>query len=116
MPTAPPRLCSRCGRRVWIGTCAYCGRVRDRQRGTAAARGYDWLWAAYAREWLARFPWCGQRQDGKFHVEHSRCAAEGRRVRAQVVDHIRSLRTGGARLDPANHQSLCASCNRRKTT
>jgi len=59
-------------------------------------------------------PWCGQRRDGRFHAEHSVCAQQQRRVRATVTDHIRSIRTGGQVFDPANHQSLCVSCNTRK--
>jgi len=47
-------------------------------------------------------------------VEHSRCAQHRLKVRARVADHIRPLSAGGARLDPANLQSLCVSCNRRK--
>jgi 5-methylcytosine-specific restriction endonuclease McrA len=54
------------------------------------------------------------RQDGALHAEHSRCVQEGRRVRATCTDHIRAIRDGGAVFDPANHQSLCGACNRRK--
>ena len=109
MPTAPPRPCPRCGRRVpGGGRCAHC------PRPSARARGYASSWAAYARGWLARFPWCGQRADGRLHVEHSACARRGVQVPARVVDHIRSLALGGSLLDPANHQSLCFTCNNRK--
>ena len=107
-----PRLC-RCGR-LYRGRCPTCTLKRDRARGTASARGYDATWAAYAADWLRHFPWCGQRVDGQLHAEHSRCVQQGERVRAGVVDHIRALRDGGARLDPLNHQSLCVSCNVRK--
>ncbi len=77
-------------------------------------RGYDTEWAAYSRAWLARFPLCGQRADGRLHPEHSRCVQVGARVRATVTDHILALRHGGARLDPRNHQSLCRGCNAAK--
>jgi 5-methylcytosine-specific restriction endonuclease McrA len=113
MPNAPPHVCSRC-RRIVVGRCPRCTQRRDHERGTAAARGYTADWSAYARDWLARFPWCGQRMDGRFYPIHSHCTQRGERVRARVVDHIHALRDGGARLDPVNHQSLCASCNRRK--
>jgi 5-methylcytosine-specific restriction endonuclease McrA len=106
MPTAPPRPCARCGRLISGRSC--------RCRPSARARGYDAEWAAYSRRWLARFPWCGQRLDGRFHAEHSRCVQQGVQVRARVTDHICSIANGGARLDPANHQSLCASCNTAK--
>jgi 5-methylcytosine-specific restriction endonuclease McrA len=54
------------------------------------------------------------RRDGTLSAVHSRCVQRGWRVRATVTDHIVSLRDGGARLDPANHQSLCRSCNAAK--
>lgn len=109
MPVAPPRPCPRCGRRVPGG-----GRCPQHPRPTAQQRGYTADWTAYARAWLARFPWCGQRQDGRFYPADSACTRQGRRVAAQVVDHIRSLAVGGALLDPTNHQSLCRSCNTKK--
>jgi 5-methylcytosine-specific restriction endonuclease McrA len=58
--------------------------------------------------------WCGERADFRLHPEHSRCAQLGLRTRATATDHIRSMRAGGAKLDPANSQSLCASCNSAK--
>jgi 5-methylcytosine-specific restriction endonuclease McrA len=67
-----------------------------------------------SRAWLRRFPWCGQRGDGRLHTEHSRCAQRGERRRAAVTDHIVALREGGERLDPANFQSLCRGCNAAK--
>lgn len=96
------------------GRCARCRQQADQRRGSASARGYDAEWAAYSRAWLERHRWCGERADGQIFSDDSRCAREGRRVRATVTDHLQALRAGGARLDPANHQSLCADCNRRK--
>jgi 5-methylcytosine-specific restriction endonuclease McrA len=116
VPGAPLQPCPRphCGRLTRGGLCPTHRQERERRRGTAQQRGYTAAWAAYSRAWLQRFPWCGQRADGLFHVEHSRCAARGERVAAEVTDHIRSLRDGGARMDPRNHQSLCKRCNTRK--
>ena len=116
MPTAPPRPCpQRCGRLLTgPGSCPRCRRRLDAQRGTAGVRGYDRAWGEMSRAWLARFPWCGQRIDGRFHQEHSRCVQRGARVRAQVTDHILRLRDGGPRLDPRNFQSLCRGCNTAK--
>lgn len=112
---APPKPCphQHCG---WIGLgrCPTHGRDRDRARPGATARGYDVAWARTSRAWLARFPWCGQRGDGKLHADHSRCVQLGLRVRAAVTDHILALRDGGARLDPRNFQSLCRGCNAAK--
>jgi 5-methylcytosine-specific restriction endonuclease McrA len=96
------------------GSCSRCRRTDDEARGSAVARGYDRRWSDYARDWLVRFPWCGQRQDGALHADHSRCVQRGERQRAQLVDHIMPLRAGGAKLDPHNHQSLCRGCNRVK--
>lgn len=113
MGVAPPRPCARCHRLV-RGRCPTCQGERDHARGNAAARGYDRAWAAYSRRWLLQYPACGMRRDGRFHVEHSRCVSEGRIVPATCTDHIRPLRYHGAKFDPANHQSLCTSCNNRK--
>ena len=88
--------------------------TRYDQRPSATARGYDTAWADYSRQWLQRYPWCGQRLDGQLHAEHSRCVQRGQRTRATVTDHIVALRQGGARLDPSNHQSLCHGCNAAK--
>jgi hypothetical protein len=90
------------------------GRCALHPRPSARARGYTPAWAPYARAWLARFPYCGQRQDGRFYPDQSWCTRRGQRVEADVVDHIRSLAVGGALLDPSNHQSLCHACNNRK--
>ncbi len=68
----------------------------------------------YAAQWLQRYPWCGMRQDGQQHREHSWCTRRGQRTPARVVDHIQSIADGGDVFDPANHQSLCVSCNTRK--
>jgi len=99
---------------VGPGRCARCLARQDQARGTPRERGYDAEWAAYSRRWLVRFPWCGQRQDGNRHAAHSRCTTRGEYTRATVTDHIRAIKDGGARLDPSNHQSLCAGCNARK--
>jgi 5-methylcytosine-specific restriction endonuclease McrA len=111
MSIAPPRPCS-------YGPCEVLvpggGRCAKHRRPSAAQRGYGGAWPAVARAWLARYPWCGMRQDGAFHVEHSWCVRRGQRTPARVVDHIRSIADGGDVFDPMNHQSLCASCNTRK--
>jgi 5-methylcytosine-specific restriction endonuclease McrA len=59
-------------------------------------------------------PWCGQRRNGTFSAEHSRCVQRGERVPADVTDHIVAIAAGGTIFDPDNHQSLCASCNTAK--
>lgn len=89
-------------------------RCDEHRKPTAHQRGYTSEWAEYSRAWLARYPWCGQRDGGAFSGENSHCARAGKRVRARVVDHIRPLAMGGAQLDPTNHESMCFSCNARK--
>lgn len=112
MSIAPSRPCPRCGARI-TGRCGRCTKRGDHARGSATARGYDTTWHRYARDWLHRFPLCGQRIDGRRHAEHSRCVQAGTTPppRAAVVDHILAIAAGGARLDPRNHQSLCRRCN-----
>jgi 5-methylcytosine-specific restriction enzyme A len=34
---------------------------------------------------------------------------------ARVVDHVKAIKDGGARLDWSNLQSLCTACHNRKT-
>ena len=115
MPSKPPHPCPRC-RTLTLGSglCGPCLRKADRTRGSAIDRGYDQDWAVYSREWLRRFPYCGQRADGQFYPEHSRCVRLGMRTPAQVTDHIVRLRDGGPRLDAKNSQSLCRGCNAAK--
>jgi len=120
VPNAPLRNCPRprCPNKTPGGLCPQHLQEREQRkaqsRGSAQQRGYDAEWAAYAKAWLEQFPWCGQRQDGQLYAEHSRCVQRGLRVRARCVDHIKPIRTGGSRLDPSNHQSMCWSCNAAK--
>lgn len=111
MGIAPRRPCSfpRCPHFATVNS-----RCADHQRPSAAQRGYTGSWAAYARAWLLRYPFCGMRADGQLWPVDSLCARRGLFVAARVVDHIVSLRMGGALWDPFNHQSLCVSCNTRK--
>ena len=116
MATLPYAPCPHphCRRLTRGGPCATHRRAREQRRGSARARGNDAEWQATSRAWLSRYPWCGQRAGGQLHAEHSRCVRRGLRIRATITDHIQPLREGGARLDPANLQSLCVSCNTRK--
>lgn len=116
MPTTPPHPCPgpHCGRLTRTSHCPRCTRRLEQARGTSRQRGYGPDWAIYSVRWLALHRWCGERQDFRLYAEHSRCVQQGLRTPADVTDHIVSLRDGGARLDPTNHQSLCYSCNTRK--
>ena len=96
--------------------------ARDRERGTAAERGYDARWRKYRRAFLASFPLCGMRSaeaDRRIKllgIEWSECKRAGRVKAARVVDHI-ELHRGDAALfwDAGNHQALCEGCSNAKT-
>ncbi len=68
-------------------------------------RGYDVLWEKL-RAWFVVQPG---------NQLCRRCAARGVTTAVQEVDHVIPINRGGARLDPANLQSLCRSCHRSKT-
>lgn len=76
----------------------------DRERGTAAQRGYDAEWRVARRYYLSGHPLCVD------------CQKEGRITPATVVDHIKPHR-GDRRLfwDSNNWQSLCAHHHSLKT-
>lgn len=79
--------------------------MADARRLNAHQRGYTRRWNAISKRYRALNPFCVT------------CAAAGRDgVPAEHVDHIVPHR--GNRdlfLDPANWQSLCASCHATKT-
>ena len=79
------------------------GATYDLHRGSASKRGYDHQWNKVRNEHLRHEPWCRS------------CRAAGLRTEATEVDHIKPLRSGGARLDHANLQSLCHPCHTAKT-
>lgn len=79
-------------------------RSHDRQRGTAAQRGYNYRWQKARELFLQQHPLC---------VE---CLKEGRPVPAVVVDHIQPHK-GDDKLfwDRKNWQALCVRHHNRKT-
>jgi 5-methylcytosine-specific restriction protein A len=96
-----------------LTTPGYCAGHRGTQHRdyARARRGFDEelgfytssLWRAVRAAFLREHPLC------------LACERRGRLVPAVVVDHAKPLKAGGARLDPANLQSLCVSCHNRKT-
>ena len=76
----------------------------ERQRPSAARRGYGPRWRRARQAFLKRNPLCVA------------CRAEGRVQTATVVDHVVPHR-GDAILfwDRANWQSMCKRCHDRKT-
>lgn len=77
---------------------------QDRNRGSAAARGYDARWRQYRQIYLRDHPLC------------VRCLDEGRLTPAVVVDHIKPHKGDWTLFwEPANHQALCKRCHDVKT-
>lgn len=106
-----------------MGGCAalvahgYCPEHRPTEyRGTAASRGYDHAWTKTRAAFLARYPLCGMRPDGRVSVG-SRCHAAGLVTPATHVDHVIPHRGDRSRfLDvQGNCQALCASCHNAKS-
>jgi 5-methylcytosine-specific restriction enzyme A len=79
-------------------------RELDRERPSAARRGYDGRWRKARAQFLAGHPTC------------ARCILEGRLTRATVVDHVRPHR-GDPELfwDESNWQPLCRRHHDAKT-
>lgn len=104
MPKRPQSPCvtPRCGGRGEIrGRCRPCAQAYEKNRGTAAERGYDSDWRAVRAAHLAAHPWCFT----------GTC-----RQRAVEVDHVVSVRVAPhRRLDPTNLRSHCKSCHSKKT-
>lgn len=103
MPTKPPSIRPCCNRVIAAGDRCECQRERDRDRGarhdrnrpTAAARGYGARWREFARRFLR---------------QHGACAFCG--ANATVVDHIVPHRGDTSIFWRAgNHQPLCAACH-----
>jgi 5-methylcytosine-specific restriction protein A len=110
MAYAPPHPCNHPGCSA-LTTAPYCqdhARERrqrfDRERGSAAARGYDSKWRRTRQGFLRKHPLC---------AEHER---QGEVVSAVVVDHIRPHKGDRALFwDRYNWQPLCKACHDRKT-
>ena len=79
-------------------------RQQDKQRGTAAQRGYGYRWQKARESYLKRHPLC---------VE---CVKQGRIVPATAVDHVIPHKGNQALFwDVNNWQSLCKRCHDAKT-
>ena len=96
--------------------CLQHERDYDARRGSAAGRGYTSRWAATSRRFRARFPLCGMLAGGTVDTENSWCAAEGRFVAAQCVQHRIPHQGEGDPLFYAetNLMSSCHRCNNRR--
>ena len=108
MPSKPPRPCRHpgCPALTREGWCEQ-HRPSCKRRRSADYHGWYFLpiWTKKLRpEQMLREPFCAE------------CRKRGVRTPATVADHIRPHR-GDWKLftDPANLQSLCASCHSKKT-
>ena len=105
MPNKPLRPCAYCGCGEFV-VSGYCmkHKPKERYRGNAAQRGYNYRWQLYREKFLKANPLC---------VE---CLKNGQVEPATVADHIIDHK-GNQELfwDVNNHQALCRSCHSRKT-
>jgi 5-methylcytosine-specific restriction protein A len=89
-----------------VGTCSAeaVKRALDRQRPSAARRGYGSRWRRARTAFLAQHPLCAD------------CQVRGRVVPATVVDHVVPHR-GSPEVfwNDANWQGLCKRCHDAKT-
>ena len=110
MALAPLRQCAEIGCRRLV-RAARCPEHRrepsrqfDRNRPSAAKRGYGRRWQAFREQILARNPLCAE------------CLPRGQTRAASVVDHIQPHRGDDELFWAAdNHQALCERCHNRKT-
>lgn len=110
MPSKPNKPCSKPGCPN-LTQSRYCeehakqeAQRYDKERGTAASRGYTARWRRYREQYLKHHPLC---------VE---CLKDDKVVPATVVDHIKAHKGDHKSFwDPKNHQALCKRCHDRKT-
>lgn len=108
MPSRAKRICSHpgCSELVDSGKCERHKGSYDRNRGSAAERGYDRRWARARVRFLADHPFC----------ECQDCQREGKIIPSEVVDH-RIPHKGDPVLfwDENNWQAMSKRCHDKKT-
>lgn len=98
MPSAPPRVCARCGQPAPRGRPCACRPAWEHSThpGTADKRMATTM--------------------ATYRQAHPRCEHPGCPRLTDTVDHIVPIAEGGSRYDPTNYQSLCRDHHRLKTT
>lgn len=111
MATKPQRPCSKVGCRILTDE-RYCPEHKverrkqyDRQRGTAAQRGYTSRWHKYSVAYRKEHPLCVG------------CLVANVISPSEHVDHIIAVSGPDDPLfwEQTNHQALCQSCHSKKT-
>jgi 5-methylcytosine-specific restriction protein A len=111
MPSKLKRPCNHpgCPELTGDGYCPEHKKVKaqryDRERGSAAERGYSSRWNNYSRLYRKKNPLCAT------------CLKDNRVTPSEHVDHIIPINGPNDPLFwlPSNHQSLCKSCHSTKT-
>ena len=107
MPIRPKRPCAHPGCPELVAEGKYCDKHRTlhpEETRSASSRGYGNTWQRARKQYLTAHPLC------------VKCMAEGRYVRATVVDHIVPHRGDKSLFwDQNNWQSLCKACHDKKT-
>jgi 5-methylcytosine-specific restriction protein A len=106
MPSKPMKPCSQpgCSKLTMDRHCPDHAKTYDRQRGTAAERGYDSKWRKARAHYLQKHPLC---------VE---CHNEGLINAATVLDHIKPHKGDKVLFwDRSNWQGLCKAHHDAKT-
>lgn len=108
MPFAAPHSCTVGGCHTLVprgqARCDTHETERERERGSAAERGYGTAWRKYRLRYLKEHPLCVL------------CEAEGRTTPATVVDHIKAAKGDQALFwDPTNHRALCETHHNLRT-
>ena len=105
MPNKPLRPCNHtgCSQLVTSGYCeAHSKQVQkryDKQRGTAAERGYDSRWQRFREIYMRGHPLCAM------------CEDKGYIVKADLIHHKTPLDQGGEKYADDNLMSVCSSCH-----
>lgn len=106
MPWKNPHPCSApgCGNLTQRRFCDKHATSHERQRGSAASRGYGHRWRVYREGYLRAHPFCVL------------CEREQIVEASTVVDHEVPHRGDYVLMwDPKNHQALCKTHHDRKT-